>query len=56
MGRLDASRDCRGVGWPVDARNITETNGVFLEHHHLLGGGFKYLLSSPLPGEAFQFD
>ena len=23
---------------------------------HLLGGGFKYVLFSPLPGEIIQFD
>ena len=29
---------------------------TILEHDHSLGGGFKYLLFSPLPGEMIQFD
>ena len=42
--------------WESSPLNLGKMNLPILENRHILGGGFKYVLSSPLFGEDFHFD
>ena len=49
----DIQNDAVEKRYIVQARNFWY---LFLHPRRLLGGGFKYFLFSPLPGEMIQFD
>ena len=47
---MRVSKSWKGVEDGVWGRFI----GEVLDRYHILGGGFKYVLCSPLPGEMIQ--
>ena len=47
-------------GWcfctDTDSSILRDAKSIRIDHNGILGGGFKYFLFSPLPGEMIQFD